>query len=83
MPLASCLVACLRDEQCDAVTVEWLEKRSWRNSDPGMFWYANNVSCSPRGGIRLPSCLNDTLGAHSTLTSTLTGRASGHGYNEG
>ena len=68
-PLADCLVACLSDAKCDAVTVDWVQKHSWPRP-ASMAWYGNLVQCNLRGGIDLSSCAKDdaALPSHSTIT---------------
>jgi hypothetical protein len=70
MPLAECLVACLADAKCDAVTVDWIQQRGWKRlSIPGGdSWYGNQVRCHVRGGVDLTQCAHDPAGAHSTVT---------------
>ena len=69
IPLAACLVACLRDANCDAIGVEWVQKHSWPRP-VAMAWYGNVVRCSLRGGMDLSSCDEDgaALPSHSTIT---------------
>jgi hypothetical protein len=69
IPLVACLVACLRDAKCDAITVEWVQKHSWPRP-ASMAWYGNVVQCNLRGGVDLSSCVNDSvvLPSHSTIT---------------
>ena len=69
MPLAQCLVACLRDAKCDAVTVEWVQKQVW--PPPASLagsWHSDQVRCSLRGGVDLATCAKDPAEAHSTIT---------------
>jgi hypothetical protein len=69
MPLAACLVACLRDARCDAVTVEWLTTHAWPRP-AAMPWRGNTVACQLLGGLRISSCARDDteLPSHSTVT---------------
>lgn len=69
VPLAACLVACLRDAKCDAISVEWVQRHTWPKP-ASMAWYGNEVQCSLRGGIELSSCTKDhqALPTHSTIT---------------
>ena len=67
IPLASCLVTCLRDDHCDAVSVEWAQKRSWPRPAE-MSWFSNMVTCTLLGGVDLTSCEKDVTESHSTLT---------------
>ena len=69
VPLAACLVACLRDAKCDAIAVEWVQKHSWPRP-ASMAWYGNLVQCNLRGGVDLSSCDKDgaALPSHSTIT---------------
>jgi hypothetical protein len=70
MPLIKCLVACLHDTKCDAVTVDWVHRQSWPKPSQ-MAWYGNRVQCHLRGGIDLSHCVEDnaTLASHSTITT--------------
>ena len=65
MPLAQCLVACLKDAHCDAVMVEWVQRHSW---GPQGGWWSNLVNCNVRGGVDLARCSQDTSQAHSAPT---------------
>jgi hypothetical protein len=69
MPLAGCLIACLRDAKCDAVTVDWVQKHVWPRP-ASMAWYGNHVQCHLRGGLDLTRCEKDeaVLALHSTIT---------------
>ena len=73
MPLSQCLVSCLRDSSCDAVTVDWIEQHSWPNEKTfDDHWYGNQVRCHVRGGIDLTKCATDAKEAHSTITMVKT-----------
>lgn len=69
LPLAACLVACLRDARCDAVTVDWVVTHAWPRP-AAMAWHGNTVVCHLRGGLNLSSCAVDgaELPSHSTIT---------------
>ena len=66
MPFAKCLVACLGDSKCDAVTVDWVQRAAWP-PPAQMSWYTNQVLCHLRGGIDFGSCKEDSAQAHSTI----------------
>ena len=68
MPLQECLIACLHDVKCDAVSVDWVQKYAWPKPAQ-MPWYGNQVVCRLRGGVDLPSCAKDgaALPSHSTI----------------
>jgi hypothetical protein len=67
MPLADCLVACLRDAKCDGVAVDWVQPHSWPKP-ASMAWYGNYVDCHLRGGFNLTKCDEDPTKLHSTIT---------------
>ena len=66
MPLARCLAACLGDQKCDAVAVEWVEVRAWP-APAQMPWRSDKVRCGLRGGVDLGSCSRDSTRASSTI----------------
>lgn len=66
MPLARCLVSCLADPRCDAVTVDWVHKQAWPRPAE-MSWYTNLVQCNLRGGLNISRCADAEDQAHSTL----------------
>merc|ERR1712048_679030 len=67
MSFAECLVACLHDAKCDAVTVDWIQQHAWPRPAQ-MKWYGNQVRCHVRGGIDFAKCDEDAMAAHSTIT---------------
>lgn len=46
MPLAACMLECLQDAHCTAITVGWLPVGS----------HATHVSCYKRGGVKMSQC---------------------------
>ena len=68
MPLAACLVACLKDTQCDAVELDWVQTHTWPRP-AAMPWKGNVVVCHLRGGIALSTCAKDDteLPSHSVV----------------
>ena len=67
MPLNECLIACLHDAKCDAVTVDWIQQHAWPRPSQ-MKWYGNQVGCHILGGVDLTKCTEDVEQAHSTIT---------------
>jgi len=65
-PLAACLVSCLHDERCDAVTVTWVETHTWP-APAAMPWRGDTVLCQLLGGVDASTCEDDASGAHSTI----------------
>lgn len=67
VPLADCLLACLSDAMCDAVTVGWTQLHAWPKPAQ-LSWHGNKVRCYLRGGVDLRHCEKDAAEAHSTIT---------------